>query len=358
MSSKKILTVVGARPQFVKAAVVSRAIANRSELCEVVIHTGQHFDANMSNIFFEELGIAAPKYNLGIGGGSHGQNTGRTLESIERVLFEERPHVVVVFGDTDSTIAGALAAAKLHIPVAHVEAGLRSYNKRMPEEINRILTDHVASLLFVPSEGAKRNLAQEGISGAAVRNVGDVMCDAVKTFAAVAAERSDILKRLALQKDQYILATIHRQENTDDRERLLEILEGLSSSSVPVILPLHPRTRKRITEFELNVGSNLRFIDPVGYLDMLMLEQAARLVATDSGGVQKEAYFAGVPCITLRQETEWVELVEIGANRVIGTAAAAIAQALSEPLKTIDRRDVYGNGMSSVAIAEALVDFT
>lgn len=357
MARKRILTVIGARPQFVKAAVVSRAIAGHDSLDEVVIHTGQHFDANMSDIFFEELGIATPSYNLGIGGGSHGQNTGRAIEAIEKVLLSERPQMVVVYGDTDSTIAGALAAAKLHIPVAHVEAGLRSYNKRMPEEINRILTDHLASLLFVPSVAASKNLEREGIAGDGVRNVGDVMFDAVKTFSAVAAEKSNVIERFGLRDSKYVLATIHRQENTDDRARLSEILDGLSASPTIVILPLHPRTRNRIAEFGIQVSPRLRFTDPVGYLDMLMLERSARLVATDSGGVQKEAYFAGVPCITLRSETEWLELVEIGANRVVGTTAKSIAQALSEPVPSISRSDIYGDGTASVLIADALAGF-
>lgn len=349
----RILTVVGARPQFVKAAVVSRALA-RSGMDEVMVHTGQHFDANMSDVFFDELEIPPPRHNLGIGGGGHGANTGRSLEQIERVIGDERPALVLVYGDTDSTLAGALAAAKLCIPVAHVEAGLRSFNRRMPEEINRVLTDHVSTLLFAPSQVAVSNLEREGIAGPRVQMVGDVMCDAALSYGRLAAQRSRIVEQLSLQPRGYVLATLHRKENTDDPARLAAILAGLSSCDVPVVLPLHPRTRKRIAEFGLEAGGAIRIIDPVGYLDMMRLEQDAALIATDSGGVQKEAYFHRVPCLTLRDETEWVELVETGVNRLVGADRDAIAAGLRDREFRAARTDLYGDGATADRIAAAL----
>jgi len=356
VSIKKILSVVGARPQFVKAAVVSRALASCHGAPEVLVHTGQHFDGNMSAIFFEELGIQAPKYNLGVGGGSHGENTGRAMEAVERVIRTEAPDLVIVYGDTDSTLAGAIAASKLCVPVAHVEAGLRSFNRRMPEEINRLLTDHVSSILFAPSHTAVRNLAREGIQGPQVQLVGDVMYDAVSVFSKIAEQRSGVLELLELQRNEYVLATLHRKENTDDRTRLGAILEGLAQNEGPVILPLHPRTRNRIGEFGLKVTSNIKVIDPVGYLDMMCLERNARLIATDSGGIQKEAYFHGVPCVTLRDETEWVELVELGVNRLTGADTEAIATALREHKLDVahTQRNVYGTGNAALKIAEFL----
>lgn len=312
----KATTIIGARPQFIKAAVVSRALAEEG-VSETIIHTGQHFDANMSDVFFEELEIPRPDHNLGIGGGSHGQNTGRMIESIEKLLLEQRPDRVMVYGDTDSTLAGALAAVKLHIPVAHVEAGLRSFNRRMPEEINRILTDHAADLLFAPTATAVSHLAAEGIPDARVHLVGDVMYDAALFYGEKAEATSHILQDLNLQRAEYVLATVHRAENTDDRERLSAIMEGFAESGRTIILPLHPRTKSRIAGFNIAVADNIRLIDPVGYLDMVMLEKNAALIATDSGGVQKEALFHGVPCVTLRDETEWVELVEAGWNRLV-----------------------------------------
>ena len=351
---KKIVTVVGARPQFIKAAVVSQALAQRGDVEEVLVHTGQHFDANMSDVFFEELAIPKPNYNLGIGGNSHAQNTGRALEGIERIVIDQRPDIVMVYGDTDSTLAGALAAAKLCVPIAHVEAGLRSFNRRMPEEVNRVLTDHVSSLLFAPSQVAVKNLADEGIHGDRVVVVGDVMFDSVLRFTTLARERTDPLGRLGLTPRGYVLATLHRKENTDDPQRLKPVFEGLAASGVDVVLPLHPRTRKRIAEFGLELPGNVRVIDPVGYLDMLLLESDARLIATDSGGVQKEAYFHRVPCVTLREETEWVELVELGVNRLVGTDAARIARAVTEHAFRDVPADVYGDGRASQRIAAAL----
>jgi UDP-GlcNAc3NAcA epimerase len=352
LKAKKVLTVVGARPQFVKAAVVSRALAKQG-LNEVLVHTGQHFDDNMSAVFFKELQIKEPAYNLGIGGGSHAANTGRSMEAIESLIGSEVPDFVLVYGDTDSTLAGALAAAKLCVPIAHVEAGLRSYNRNMPEEINRVLTDHVSSLLFAPTQTAVQNLAREGINGPSVRLVGDVMYDAVGFYTALAAERSNVLERLDLKSGGYVLVTLHRKENTDDAGRLVSILEGLARNDGPVLLPLHPRTQKRIREFGLDVRSPIRIVDPVGYFDMMILQRNARVIATDSGGIQKEAFFHNVPCLTLRDETEWVELVEIGANKLVGADPDAIAEGLRGH-KMPAASPIYGTGNAAEVIAGML----
>nr|VFJ46288.1 MAG: UDP-GlcNAc3NAcA epimerase [Candidatus Kentron sp. FM]VFJ49587.1 MAG: UDP-GlcNAc3NAcA epimerase [Candidatus Kentron sp. FM]VFK07271.1 MAG: UDP-GlcNAc3NAcA epimerase [Candidatus Kentron sp. FM] len=348
----KIASIIGARPQFVKAAVISRALTTQG-LTEVIIHTGQHFDAGMSDVFFHELEIAQPTYHLGIGGGSHGQNTGRMIEAIERVLMNERPGWVLVYGDTDSTLAGALAAVKLHIPVAHVEAGLRSFNRLMPEEINRVLTDHAASLLFAPTSTAVSHLANEGISRETVKQVGDVMYDTILFYGAKAETTSNVLARLGLEQKNYVLATIHRAENTDEEHRLTVILDGFSLLPQTVILPLHPRTRARMTTFGLQFPANVRVIDPVGYLDMIMLEKHASLIATDSGGVQKEAFFHRVPCVTLREETEWIELVNAGWNRLVSphhsaTIAARMLAVLGSHGKDIQP---YGTGDAAERIA-------
>lgn len=351
----RIVTVIGARPQFIKAAVVSRKLREHKGVQEVIVHTGQHFDANMSDVFFEELDIPHPNYHLGIGGGTHGQNTGRMIEAIETVLLLEKPDWLLVYGDTDSTLAGALAAVKLQIPVAHVEAGLRSFNRAMPEEINRVLTDHVANKLFAPTETAVKNLAAEGITGDKVHNVGDVMYDAALYYGDKAEQTSRILSQLDLPSKGYILATLHRQENVDDQARLANILQGFAASDKPIVMPLHPRTRKRLQEFGLNLPASVRVIDPVGYLDMVMLEKHAALIATDSGGVQKEAYFHKVPCITLRDETEWVELVEVGANQLVGADASKISAALAN-ICTIGNfgMDIYGLGNAGGKIADLL----
>nr|WP_034469865.1 UDP-N-acetylglucosamine 2-epimerase (non-hydrolyzing) [Afipia sp. P52-10] len=356
-SITRVLTVVGARPQFVKAAVVSRALRDHGDMNEVLVHTGQHFDNNMSDVFFHELDILAPKFNLGIGGGSHGENTGRALQALERVMDEERPDCVLVYGDTDSTLAGALAAAKMQIPIVHVEAGLRSFNRRMPEEINRVLTDHLSSLLFAPSPAALKNLDEEGIRGEKVKHVGDVMFDAVRIFTDVASRRSQILGALDVSPGRYALATVHRKENTDDPEKLRQILEGLSHSAMRVILPLHPRTRKRLSEFGLQPSAAIEIVEPVGYLDMLWLERNAAMILTDSGGVQKEAYFHGVPCATLREETEWVELVDGGFNRLVGADVDAIARALREHSFPTDVPNIYGSGYAANEIASILGAF-
>ena len=352
----KIATIVGARPQFIKAAVVSGALQKeRPEAREVLIHTGQHFDANMSGVFFEELELTTPDYNLAIGGGTHGQNTGRMVEKIEEVLLREKPDRVLVYGDTDSTLAGALAAVKLHIPVAHVEAGLRSFNRRMPEEINRVLTDHAADLLFTPTDTATRNLASEGVEGEAVRQVGDVMYDAALYYGERAEQTSRILDKLDLRPKRYVLITLHRAENTDDRDRMRNILAGLAMSGQPIVWPLHPRTSECLKRFGLQLPANVRPIDPVGYLDMTMLERQAAAIGTDSGGVQKEAYFHRVPCVTFREETEWVELVDLGVNKLVGSCSRNISAELAEaPDIWPQNANLYGGGDAASRIAEQI----
>lgn len=353
---KKIATVIGARPQFIKAAALSPHLAELG-IDELLVHTGQHYDNNMSDVFFSELGIAEPSINLGIGGGSHGQNTGRMIEALERMLVEKKPDALVVYGDTDSTLAATLAAVKLQIPVAHVEAGLRSFNRRMPEEINRVLTDHASTLLFAPTDLAVTHLASEGISGDQVRLVGDVMFDAAIRFGEKAQQTSSALYRLRLDPGQYVLATVHRAENTDDPQRLAAIVAGLSGSALQVVLPLHPRTRSRLESANITLPPEIRAVDPLGYLDMVMLEKNAALIATDSGGVQKEAFFHRVPCVTLRDETEWGELVDAGWNRLAPPRSAAlirdtIAEALGSGGKAIAP---YGQGDAAAKIAGALL---
>ena len=354
----KIITVVGARPQFVKAAMVSRALRNRPNLAEVLVHTGQHYDANLSSVFFSELDLPQPTYDLGVGSGCHGAQTGKMLERVERVLRDERPDWVLVYGDTNSTLAGALAAAKLHILVAHVEAGLRSFNRRMPEEINRVLTDHVADLLLAPTPLAVENLAREGINGCArVLLSGDVMYDAALYYADKALSQSRALQTYSLQPRQYLLATVHRAENTDDPDSLAEILRALTelTEQMTVILPLHPRTRAAINRAGLETGE-VRMIEPVGYLDMARLESNASLIATDSGGVQKEAFFYQVPCVTLRDETEWGELVEGGYNWLAGARREKILACAAEALHSRPNwsRALYGSGNAAAIIADRL----
>ena len=351
----KVVTIVGARPQFIKATLVSRAIRSQESISEILVHTGQHFDANMSDIFFDELDLPKPQYNLGIGGGTHGQNTGRMVEAIETLLLQEKPDWVLVYGDTDSTLAGALSAAKLHIPVAHVEAGMRSFNRRMPEEINRILTDHASDLLLTPTDLASRNLAAEGIGGEKVNQVGDVMFDVALHYGQKAAAQSDVMERLKLSPRGYILATVHRQENTDNVERLGAILAAFSGAQTPIIWPMHPRTLKRIEGFGLQLPRSIIFIDPLGYLDMVMLEKSALIIATDSGGVQKEAYFYRVPCITLRNETEWMETVEMGWNQLVGTNEVLIRKAFQQPPTPLSNGSApYGTGDASQCIVKAI----
>lgn len=357
----KIVSVVGARPQFIKGAIVSRALGSIPEINEVTLHTGQHYDANLSQIFFTELGIARPAYNLKIGSGTHGSQTGQMLQGIEQVLLAERPDWVLVYGDTNSTLAGALAAAKLHVPLAHVEAGLRSFNRTMPEEINRILTDHASDLLFAPTDLSVRNLLHEGICDESIVLVGDVMYDATLYFGGRADRHSAILERLKLATKGYILATVHRAENTDSPDCLRAILEALSKVSIemPVVFPVHPRTRGVLVKEDLaHLGERLRLMEPVGYFDMMMLERNARLVVTDSGGVQKEAFLFSVPCVTLRSETEWQELVESGWNRLAppvdrDTVASTIQDALANtPIRSANP---YGDGHAAERIARSLL---
>ena len=356
----RILTVLGARPQFIKAATVSRAIGEREGISEVLVHTGQHFDANMSDVFFEELAIPAPNYHLGVAGGGHGAMTGRMLERLEEVLEQEAPDWVLVYGDTNSTLAGALAAAKLHIPVAHVEAGLRSFNRRMPEEINRVLTDHASDALFTPTDTATTNLHNEGVDPERIQQVGDVMFDAALFYGQRAEERSRVLTDHDLERGGYILATVHRQENTDDPRRLRAIFEAFQTVAreQPVALPLHPRTRARLEEAGLlHLTKGLTLLPPVGYLDMVMLERAAAVIATDSGGVQKEAYFHGVPCVTLREETEWTELIDLGWNQLAIPGVADIAREIPKSIsKTGSDGTPYGDGMAAAQIIDRLND--
>jgi len=348
--------VVGARPQFIKMGPVSRALAGHAE--EVVVHTGQHYDPQMSALFFDELDIAEPAYHLGVGSGRHGEQTGRALAGVEAVILEQRPDAVVVYGDTNSTLAGALAAAKLHVPVAHVEAGLRSFNRAMPEEVNRVLTDHCSTLLFAPTRDAVEHLRREGIERG-VQLVGDVMYDSALQLLPAARERfAGLAGELGIKSGGYLLATVHRAENTDDPVRLANILRALGQCGLPVILPLHPRTAAAIARHELGdsvtAAGGLRLIAPVGYLDMLGLESAARAILTDSGGVQKEAYFVGTPVVTVRDETEWVETVAAGWNQVVGTDPDRILAALAAAAKGSPIED-YGDGRAASRIVEALL---
>jgi len=358
-STMRVASIVGARPQFVKAAVVSRALVSAG-VSDVLVHTGQHYDFEMSALFFDELDLPAPNYHLNIGSGHHGAQTGRMLEAIESLLLRDRPDMVLVYGDTNSTLAGGLAAAKLQIPMSHVEAGMRSFN-RQPEEINRVLTDHVADLLFAPTATAVRNLSNEGIPGDRVIRTGDVMYDAALQFAARADAASQVLQSLELEPRTYLLATIHRSENTDDQDRLRAIFEGLAdvARQLPVVLPLHPRTRKELERAQISdtVLQHIRLLPPLGYLDMTMLEKHARLIATDSGGVQKEAYFHGVPCVTLRGETEWTETLEGDCNRLVFPAdAAVVATGIRGALGSVPafRTDAYGDGHSAMHIANVI----
>lgn len=322
----RIISVVGARPQFIKAAAVSRAIAQRNRepsscpIVEKIVHTGQHYDDNMSQVFFDEMDIPQPDYNLGVGSASHGAQTGRMLECLEEVLVQENPDCVLVYGDTNTTLAGALAASKRHIPVGHVEAGMRSYNRRMPEEINRVVADHLSELLFCPTETAVKNLEREGIRRG-VHLVGDVMYDCALFYATKArAIEQRVMNDLKIRPKSYHLATIHRAENTDDRERLARIavaLGTLGAPDCPVVFPMHPRTLSRTRSHGVVFGDHVRVIEPVSYLTMVVLQRNARMIITDSGGVQKEALFYAVPCVTLREETEWPETLQNGWNRLL-----------------------------------------
>ena len=348
----KILTIVGARPQFVKAATISRQVANDPEVEEVLVHTGQHFDANMSEVFFTEMEIPKPKYNLDINALGHGAMTGRMLEGIEKLILEEKPDVVLVYGDTNSTLAGALAARKLHVKVGHVEAGLRSFNMAMPEEVNRILTDRISDFLFCPTDTAVANLQREGydLLDAEVIRTGDVMYDAALFYAQRSAELSTVLKEIPY--DDFALCTLHRAENTDDPERLSGFVKSLNAihKQMPIVCPLHPRTRKKLMEHGLELDVHL--IGPVGYFDMVELLKKCRMVFTDSGGLQKEAFFFKKPCTTMRDQTEWVELVDNGYNRLSTPNEAQMMSAFAEMMcKPPDfTHDLYGDGNAAAAI--------
>jgi UDP-GlcNAc3NAcA epimerase len=361
---KKVLTVLGARPQFIKASVVSHAIASTSGLAEVMLHTGQHYDANMSEVFFDELGMSKPDYFLDIHGGNHGAMTGRMLEAVEQVLLQEQPDVVLVYGDTNSTLAGALAAAKLDIPVAHVEAGLRSFNMKMPEEINRILTDRISRWLFTPTHTASANLLREGHAQSSIAEVGDVMYDVALHHGSRVQAGTGLMAALGLTEKGYVLATIHRQENTDHPQRLANIVRALISTArtLPVVWPLHPRTRVELQKAGLLdvLASQVKLIDPLGYLDMVRLEKFAALIATDSGGVQKEAFFYQVPCVTLRDETEWVELVEAGWNRLASPVDAGSVQVAINAALGSRGQDVqpYGAGDAARRVVTSIFEAT
>ena len=351
MALKTIVSIVGARPQFIKSAPVSRALSARFR--EVLIHTGQHYDYGMSDIFFEEMQMRPPDFNLGVGGGSHGEQTGRMLIELEKVLAQVKPDCVLVYGDTNSTLAGALASAKAGIPLAHVEAGLRSYNRTMPEEVNRVLTDHVSSFLFCPTDAAIENLAKEGLVNG-VHRVGDVMYDALRHNLAIARTRSQILGQLGLKKGDYALATVHRAANTDDSERMRSILDALSALSLQVVFPVHPRTQKMIQEWGLTASSNVLFTNPQGYFDILILQENANCILTDSGGMQKEAYVLGVRCITLREETEWVETVAFGWNHLAGIDPDTIRTVFETWYPRGERPLLYGDGHAAEQISEIL----
>jgi len=347
----KIATIVGARPQFIKAAALSREL--RKSHREVLIHTGQHYDYQMSGIFFDGLELAAPDINLEVGSGAHGAQTGAMLSGIEEVLVKEKPDWVLVYGDTNSTLAGALAASKLHIPVVHVEAGLRSFNRRMPEEINRVVADHLSDLLFCPSDTAVANLAAEGITGKA-HLVGDVMLD-VLNWASERAEKKGtaLLGQYGVKQRQYLLATVHRSENTDDPSRLTNILEAFNSIGEDVVFPVHPRTRKMLGGAK-KLGSHVRLLEPLSYFDMVTLSRSARLILTDSGGLQKEAYWLGVPCVTLRDETEWVETVSSGWNTLTGSDKNKIVQAVRNFAPPSARAPLYGDGCVAARCVDLL----
>ena len=344
----KIVTIVGARPQFVKAGAVSRQFAAAPDMQEVLVHTGQHFDEAMSAVFFRELELQEPAYNLGIASRSHGAMTGQMIEAIEQVLVAERPDLVLVYGDTNSTLAGALAAAKLHIPIGHVEAGLRSFNRKMPEEINRVVTDHVASIQFCPTLASIDNLRREGIVNQ-VHHTGDVMYDATKFAISAVDGRSDILARLQLEPGGYSISTLHRAENTDHADSLRKVCEYLVAvaADTPLIIPLHPRTRKAIESSGISLAP-ATVVDPLGYFDFHALIAGSAMVYTDSGGLQKEAYFHGKPCVTLRDETEWTETIEHGWNRL-----------WHNPSYMMPRRPIadYGNGHAAKAIVDELREF-
>jgi UDP-GlcNAc3NAcA epimerase len=363
----KILTIVGARPQFIKSYPISKAISDYKDIEEVLLHTGQHYDFNMSKIFFSELSLKEPKYNLGVGSGTHGKQTGEMLKGIEEIILKESPDLILIYGDTNSTLAGALSGAKCQIPVAHVEAGLRSYNMKMPEEINRILADRISSYLFCPTEVAVNNLIREGYNNInfegfifkkpKIFNFGDVMYDAFLLCKEILKPSSKI-KKISEELDNFYLATIHRAENTDSKNNLKNIIQGLEeiSKNIPVILPIHPRTKEKLNSYNI-FPSKVKLIDPVSYFDMIYLLEKCLGVLTDSGGLQKEAYFSEKPCITLREETEWVELIDIGANVLVGTNKDKIIEE-SENINKSQlkiKSGLYGNGRASKEIIDLII---
>jgi UDP-GlcNAc3NAcA epimerase len=350
----RCVSIVGARPQFIKAAVVSKVLRQHHQ--EKIVHTGQHYDYSMSAQFFEELALPAPDYHLHCGSASHGAQTGRMLERVEQALLQEPCDWVIVYGDTNSTLAGALAAAKLHIPVAHVEAGLRSFNRAMPEEINRVMTDHLSTRLFCPTEAACHNLLQEGIVQG-VEQVGDVMYDLLLQMLPVLDERGGaLLRQYELVPQSYVLVTVHRAANTDDVNALRSIAEALNRLTLPVVFPLHPRTRERLKQYDITWQNHVRFIEPVGYLTMLALERYAYRILTDSGGVQKEAFFLQVPCITLREETEWPETLVDGWNTLVGTRWPDILSAVEQPQPHWTQGHPFGDGEAAERIVRSLQD--
>ena len=351
----KVLSVVGARPQFIKAAALSKLL--RQHHAEVLVHTGQHYDENMSAVFFNELALPEPDYHLEVGSDSHGRQTARMLEALEEVILRERPDRVLVYGDTNSTLAGALAAAKLAVPLAHVEAGLRSGDRRMPEEVNRIVADHCAHLLFCPTETAVAHLAREGITKG-VHLTGDIMYDALREHLPPAAEAAETLAAFDLEPGAYCLATVHRAANTDDPARLAAILAAFGRLDAPVLFPLHPRTRKAALGEGLSVAANVRLVEPVSYRRMLALEKDARAILTDSGGVQKEAYLLAVPCVTLREETEWPETLANGWNVLAGVDPGRIVTAATRPRPQATPPPVFGDGHAARRMLAALDEAT
>lgn len=348
----KVVTIIGARPQFVKASVVSKALRNRGHT-EIIINTGQHYDANMSKIFFDEMGIPKPDHDLSVGSGTHAEQTAASMVGIETVLLADRPDYLIVYGDTNATLAGALVAAKLHIPVVHIEAGLRSYNREMPEEINRIVTDVISDFLFVPTQVSVDNLAKEGISKG-VHVVGDVMVDALMHYTSIAELNPTILSNLNIARNKFYLMTIHRPSNADNDQRLKAIVDEVSRLNHPVIFPVHPRSRAHIGRLLGNKPGSIQIVEPVGYLDMMLLEKHANMILTDSGGVQKEAYLHKTPCLTIRSETEWVETVRDGWNHLVGDDLSLIGvfgEKYPEPLAWDAH---YGDGKTSERIVKVL----
>ena len=355
----KIVSIIGARPQFIKAAALSRYLKSIPDVKEIILHTGQHYDNNMSDNFFSELDIPIPDYNLQVGSDTPARQTAKMMMGIEDIVFKEWPDFILIYGDTNSTIAGALVGAKLHIPIAHIEAGLRSYDREMPEEINRVVSDAISTILFCPTQTAVNNLKRIGITKG-VYNVGDIMLETYLYYKDQAQKNSEILNKLNLKPKEFILCTIHRASNTDNIENLKNIFIGLTNSKESIILPLHPRTKKKINQnesFKKYIGSNIKIIDPVGYFDMICLEANAKKIVTDSGGVQKEAYFNKVPCITLRENTEWIETIEQSVNQLVGVDPEKIKESINNflPPEQNYLKNLYGDGKTSAKILEILL---